>query len=101
MTRLYISGQMAGYPEHNRQAFHDAEKLLRDAGFDTLNPVNNGLGPGLPDIDYMRADIKMEMDADGVAVLPGWEASWGAGIEVDLAHRLGIRVLPLALWLPS
>lgn len=99
--KLYISGPMAGYPNHNFPAFNVAESDLVAAGYEVLNPVNNGLPQGLPDQTYMRADLKMVLDADGVAVLPGWEASWGAGIEVDLAHRLSIRVLPITLWLTA
>jgi hypothetical protein len=99
MTVLYISGPMAGYPNLNRASFNEAENMLRRAGFDTLNPLNNGLAEGLPWDAYLRADLKMVCDATALALLPGWEASRGARLEVATAHALGMTSLPLSVWL--
>lgn len=97
--RLYISGPMSGYPDHNKPAFRAAEKQLRAAGFDTLNPLDNMLPDGLPFDAYLRVDIKMVCDATALAMLPGWEASRGARLEHDTACGLGMLSLPIAVWL--
>lgn len=96
--KLYISGPMSGYHDMNAAQFEFAAAELSVAGFDSANPHNNGLPQGLPPSDYMRADIKMMMDCDGVATIGSWRESWGACIEVDLAHRLLIPVRPLEQW---
>ena len=96
---LYISGPMAGYPNLNRAAFREAESRLKRAGFPTLNPLDNGLGAGLSWDAYLRADLKMVCDAGAVALLPGWEASRGARLEVATAHALGMTSLPVDVWL--
>lgn len=96
---LYISGPMAGYPNLNRAAFREAANRLARAGFKTLNPLDNGLPGDLEWSDYLRADIKMVCDADAIALLPGWEASRGARLEVATAHGLGMTSLPLNVWL--
>src|SRR5690349_9675732 len=96
---LYISGPMAGYPNLNRAAFNEAANVLQRAGFRTLNPLDNGLPEGLPWSDYLRADVKMVCDATAIALLPNWEASRGARLEVATAHGLGMTSLPLAVWL--
>lgn len=96
---LYISGPMAGYPNLNRAAFREAQSRLGRAGFATLNPLDNKLPEGLPWSDYLRADIKMVCDATAIALLPGWEASRGARLEVATAHGLGMTSLPLDVWL--
>ena len=96
---LYISGPMAGYPNLNRAEFGAAANNLRRAGFSVLNPIDNGLPDGLEWSDYLRADIKMVCDATAIALLPGWEASRGARLEVATAHGLGMTSLPLDVWL--
>jgi hypothetical protein len=101
MMKLYISGPMTGLPEFNFPAFMAAAKELRKRGHQVCNPAekNEEGNPDMQWIDYMRLDIKMLMDCDGVACLPGWENSRGAKIEVDLARSLGFPVLPYVKWL--
>lgn len=41
----------------------------------------------------MRADIKVLVDCDGIALLPGWEKSPGATLEHSIARGLGLRVM--------
>lgn len=41
----------------------------------------------------------MSMRVDGIAVLPGWECSRGARLEVDVAHALRLPVLPVDQWI--
>lgn len=101
---LYIAGPMTGLPDFNYPAFLDAQDDLRDRGYGTLNPVDseqNNPTPGKPQSWdwYMRQALAMVLVAEGVAVLPGWECSRGARLEVDVAHALRLPVLPLAQWL--
>lgn len=92
MKRVYISGPMTGLPEANFPAFHAAAKALRDAGIDAVNPAEiNATTDGRWE-DYMREDIKALCDCDGIALLPGWERSRGAHLEVHIAHRLGLEI---------
>jgi hypothetical protein len=96
MTTLYISGPMSGYEDYNLPAFKDAEKVLRDAGYDVLNPADN------PTQDcweaYLRLDLAMVCRADGVAVLRDWQNSAGADAEVHVAHILKIPVHNVDHW---
>lgn len=95
MKRVYISGPMTGLPDLNFPAFHAAAKQLRDLGLDAVNPAEiNVESKGYN--ACLRADIKALCDCDTITMLPGWENSNGAHLEVHIAHRLGIRVLALA-----
>lgn len=96
--KIYISGPMAGYPDMNTGRFNQAARDLHDAGFEPVNPVDNGLPSGLTPSDYMRVDLVMLLGCSGVATIGEWRESWGACIEVNLAHELGIPVLPLGVW---
>lgn len=106
MTRIYVSGPMSGYVDSNFPAFNAAAAELRRLGFEVVNPaeINPGQPPG-PDADEvarkhfwrqcLRADVRELCDCDIVALLPGWEDSSGAHLEVHIAHRLGIKVRAL------
>jgi hypothetical protein len=89
---IYISGPMTGLPEFNFPAFNAAAAQLRSLGYEVINPAEFGEGEGKTWTDYMRKDIKALMDCTHVAVLPGWENSNGARLEVYLAGRLEMPV---------
>jgi hypothetical protein len=106
MTTLYLSGPMTGYPEHNVPAFLAAAARLRGAGagYVVLSPTDNERDnptPGTPQSWdwYLRRDLRMVTEADGLALLPEWQSSAGAVLEVHVAQALRIPCLPLALWL--
>lgn len=92
---VYLSGPMSGYPDYNRAAFISACDTLRAAGWTVLSPHEVGEQPGFAWDDYMRKDLLLLAQARSVIVLPGWEASRGARLEVHIAHALGMSVIPL------
>ncbi|WP_373054312.1 DUF4406 domain-containing protein [Thioalkalivibrio sp.] len=99
---LYIAGPMTGLPDYNYPAFERARADLEAAGYEVLCPTDNGAGtePGSrPWSWYMRAALHQLLQADAVAVLPGWEASKGAALEVHVANSLNMPVRSLAAWL--
>lgn len=93
MNRIYISGPMSGLPEQNFPAFHAAAAQLRAAGHQVINPAEINEDTTLSWEQCLRADIKALCDCDVIAMLPGWENSKGAHLEVHVAHRLGIKVM--------
>jgi hypothetical protein len=99
--RICLSGPMTGLPDYNRPAFMEAERELIAAGYDVINPARNGLPESATWQQHMRRDIVMLMEADGVALLPGWHDSRGAMIEDRLAGDLGILSDTLGWWLAN
>lgn len=95
MTTIYISGPMTGLPEYNFPAFDAAAAALRGMGYEVVSPAELNRDTTLPWEVYLRNDIKALCDCDMVALLPGWEGSKGAHLEVHVAHRLGIRIAAL------
>lgn len=99
--RIYICGPMTGLPEHNYPAFAAATGALVDAGYDVSSPHEIVITKphGEPTWhDYMRAAVRMLTHCDAIAVLPGWERSRGALVEIDLASALGMPVHEVAHW---
>ena len=107
---VYICGPMTGYKDWNFPAFFEAEKLLIAEGYEVVNPAwtdgltletaiaNAGLSGSLTHNEYLREAVRMLVTCDAVCVLPGWEDSVGARVEVDLAAALDMPVLTLAGW---
>lgn len=92
--KLYIAGPMSGIEEHNYPAFHALAASLREKGYEVINPAElSGDDRTKPWHHYMKQDLKAMMDCDAVVVLPGWEASKGANVEVQLARELKMPVL--------
>jgi hypothetical protein len=108
--RVYLCGPMRGYPAWNAAAFDryavewEAEghtvlsPVARDrlGGLDLLAASKEELAAKAGDWVWMRQviteDVEMICQVDILAVLPGWEASTGATVEVALALFLGLPV---------
>ncbi len=96
--KVYLAGPMSGLPDHNYPAFHAAAARLRAAGHQVINPAElhpdmQQLGRTMPSVEVwqhcMGIDIPEAIKCDAVAVLPGWERSRGARLEVYIVARLG------------
>lgn len=94
---------MTGLPAFNYPAFTKAGNDLADRGIETLNPVDieNENDTGAPQAWdwYMRRAIRMISGASGVCLLPGWQQSKGAQLEMIIAESLGLDIRPLNEWL--
>ena len=89
----YLSGPMTGLPDFNRPAFHAAAAALRAQGHVVINPAEVDLGPDASWADYMRIHLaEIARRVTRVFVLPGWESSRGAQLEVHVARALGLPV---------
>jgi len=91
--RIYIAGPMTGHVDHNYPAFHTAAERLQQGGWQVVNPADNFDGrTDLPRETYLRADVALLVDCDAIAILPGWEESFGAKMEYLLARAFGMKV---------
>lgn len=93
VRQIYIAGPMTGRPQFNYPLFNSAAKQLRAVGHFVMNPAENHAPPGAVWEDYMRMAIAQLLQCECVAVLPEWETSRGASLEVTIAHRLGMPVM--------
>lgn len=98
--KLYVTGPMTGIEDMNFPAFREAAKRLREAGYEVMDPADNGAGePGMTWADYVRRDLQDMLTCDALAVLPGWKNSKGACLEVHIALELGWEVHDFHYWL--
>lgn len=89
----YVSGPMSGRPLLNAPAFAAAQALLERRGLVVINPAALGLH-GRSWWWCMVVCLWHLRLADEVRLLPGWEHSAGARIEVAVAVLLGLRIYP-------
>ena len=90
--RVYIAGPMTLLPNFNYPAFRAAAEDLRRRGLVVVNPAELTEDSNTPWHVAIRTAIEGMMGCAEVFVLPGWEASRGASIEVELALRVGMVV---------
>jgi hypothetical protein len=90
---------MSGYDDYNWPSFKEATRQLREAGYEVRCPTESGAGFDMPWTECLKLSLKAMMDCNAVALLPGWEDSRGAAIEVDLARKLDMAVCSLEHWL--
>lgn len=94
-TRVYLSGPMTGIADNNFPAFHALAAKLRAEGYEVVSPAE------IQEAETwelcLRADLRELCTCDAIALMPGWENSKGANLELHVAHRLGMRVIHLPL----
>ena len=120
--RVYIAGPMSGIPAYNFPLFEKATRHLRDLGWEVVSPheITEDLWwevKGVrfnPEIDkaewgdpivreMLKRDLTAVTDCTHLVLLPGWEQSKGAKIELALARALKLTVFlfPSGLALPE
>jgi hypothetical protein len=97
--KLYLSGKITGDPEYQLK-FRDAAYALMRRGYGVCNPALRG-SESLSWKENMKRVVALMLKCDGVALIPDWAESKGAGIEKDLALNVGIPVKPLDEWLAA
>ena len=103
MSIVYIAGPMSGIKDFNYPAFAAAATALGARGLLCLNPADseqeNTSGAPMPWEWYMRRALRMVTLSDAMCLLPGWEQSKGAQLEVKVAEALGLDIRPYDEWL--
>lgn len=99
--KIYVAGPITYNPAKAAKEFDEAQATLERMGHYVINPIDmdrklDGFDPAKdkpkPHIYYMKRDLPILMQCQAVAVLPGWERSQGAMLEVHTAIVCGIPV---------
>lgn len=103
-TTIYIAGPMRGCHNYNFPAFDEAAARFREAGYEVVSPADldrivDGFDPIIgrkphPDFEpcfetCMARDLAAVVKCDVIALLPGWETSEGAKIELSVGIAMG------------
>lgn len=114
--KIYLAGPMRGIPNFNFPAFDKAAKALREEGHHVFSPADHDRNKNGDRIeDNPTGDEKLAeatvgfslrhalaadlayicLEADAIALLPGWRNSKGATAEHATAVALGHTVIEL------
>ena len=84
--KINIAGKITGDPEYLEKFRGEAERL-EALGHIVLNPAE--LPEGMSKAEYMRICFAMIDCADTVFLLPGWQGSPGARLELAYCRYIG------------
>ena len=101
ITKLYVAGPMSGYPDANYPEFNRVTAILRQTGYEVVNPVDVEVAGGgaAHYVDHLREDLRALLDCHGVATLDRWWESTGARNEVQVAGLLKMPVRSYNEWM--
>lgn len=99
-TKVYIAGPMSGVKEFNIPLFNKVEKDLVNEGYEVVNPVNISKKYVLSDIlnegkefgKMLKEQQDEEKRCSILYLLPGWENSIGARMELMVALSNGLEI---------
>lgn len=86
MKVIYISGPITNNPDYERD-FNRMENELQVKGFTVLNPAK--LPQGLSNAKANCIRLAMVDAADAMVILPKWDRSQSAQLEVDYCRYVG------------
>lgn len=90
--RIYIAGPVTGVKGYEDR-FRRAEEILRDAGYEPVNPTAPGLVDGWEYRDYINRGLRMLEDCDAICLLPGWTGSRGTKLEKWYAETVMLPIM--------
>ena len=99
--KIYVAGPMSSVQDFNYPEFFRVANALRALGHEVINPAEtNGLTveEALKDVvdnpmeweDYMRLDLRSITQVEALCLLPGWQFSKGARLEIAVAKELNL-----------
>ena len=92
--KLQLVGRIKNMPNGNKEKFAEYQKIYEDQGYEVFNPHDLSVKyPDMPEAEYMGLDLQNISKSDVVAVLPDWDNSKGAKMEVFFALSYGVKVI--------
>ena len=85
--KIYIAGKITG-DKNYREKFEKVASSLREHGFSVMNPACLSEDKEFCWDDYMAISSAMQKTCDATVLLPDWQDSKGARIELQTAERL-------------
>ncbi len=94
--KLYVCGPITGIDNY-KENFKEAQNILMQAGYDVVNPCDlNSISASWE--ECMKKDIPAMLECDGIALLPGWENSKGAKLELHIAQSICLPIKAIRAW---
>lgn len=93
LKKVYVSGKITGMEELAALIFDNAETILSNIGLEVVNPMKLDHDHDKRWESYMRVCIKALCDCDCIYILPNYNESRGALMEIAIAKDLDIKLV--------
>jgi hypothetical protein len=91
--KIYIAGKISGTEEHHfTSKFRIAEELLREAGWEPVNPVKFGLPGTMPTSEALIICLPALLECMAIYMLHDWKDSVGSVVEHSMAKHNGLKI---------
>ena len=91
--KIYLSGPISGHDiDERRKEFRRVQTQLEKAGYDVVNPMENGLPEGATTNQHMKRDIELLLTCDAAFMMLRWTHSAGCITEFHVAHSIGLEI---------
>ena len=92
--RCYISGPIGCRDlEERRKAFKAVQVMLEAAGYEVVNPMENGLPSDATTAQHMKRDIQLLTECACIFMMDKWNHSQGCYTEFMVATAIGCEVI--------
>lgn len=92
--KVYLSGSITKKDGYKKD-FEEAERILRDCGYDTINPATFGGTVPLEYHEYIKRDLQALLECDYICFVNDVTTSKGALIERIVAQETGVQEIAL------
>lgn len=93
-NRCYLSGPISGKDfEERKKAFKAAQVMLEAAGYEVVNPMENGLPLNATTVQHMKRDIQLLIECECIFMMDQWNHSQGCYTEFIVATAIGCEVI--------
>ncbi len=91
---IYLCGPMSAFPDRNAPAFHKAAAHLKELEYTVINPVEiaEWHSRELRSVFVRECLEQLMTDAGAIALLPHWDISRRAKVELALAEALELPI---------
>ena len=95
-VKLYLAGPMSGKAGFNYPRFQEVAEALRSRHYDIVSPHEMHDGDTSQSWEwYLRKDLTIMLECDGLILLEDWEESRGARLELFVADKTSMFVYTL------
>ena len=87
--KVYIAGGISNDPNY-KEHFSEAEKYLKELGFQPINPI---MPLGFTYKEYIDMGLSKLKYCDSIFMLKGWQESKGALLEHLYAQTIDLKIM--------